>query len=276
MALPNFLIVGAQKCGTTTLHDILSDHPEANMSKVKEINYFTSNSKITKGLGYYSNYFKDPLASQKVTGESSPGYMCYPGAAKLIKQELGEIKIVMILRDPVRRAYSQYWDNRRHLSEQYSELEIIDKYLTDEYNVNTKGYFSRGVYIKYINEYLKYFSASNIHIIILEELIRNPKVDLKNLFQFLDIDSELTLLKLNKSSNQAYIYDNPFYKYVFANPGLTPLIPLHIRRFFFFGKKIQYNYSVPNFELLKKVYEFYKPWNEELESFIGRKLNVWD
>jgi hypothetical protein len=72
LILPNFLIVGAQKCGTTNLHDSLDQHPQANMSKVKEINFFTLEEKYEKGLDFHSSYFKQPYSNQEITGESSP------------------------------------------------------------------------------------------------------------------------------------------------------------------------------------------------------------
>ena len=76
MTLPNFLIVGAQKCGTTSLHDILSEHPQANMSNLKEINFFYSEDKYAKGLEHYKSYFKKLDSKHRVTGESSSGYIC--------------------------------------------------------------------------------------------------------------------------------------------------------------------------------------------------------
>ena len=156
MTIPNFLIVGAQKSGTTTLYDILDMHPEVNMSIIKEINYFTSIKKYSKGLKYYSSFFKEPKAEHKITGEASPGYMNTVVIPKMIYDDIGDVKIVMILRDPIKRAYSQYWDNRRHLSESLSESEIIDKYLTDEYSSNSKEFFPIAKPIYYIKEYLKY------------------------------------------------------------------------------------------------------------------------
>lgn len=144
MTLPNFLIVGAQKSGTTSLHDILSQHPEAYLSSVKEINPFTNPVKYSRGVRYYSNFFKGSTSTQVLVGESSPGYMCNPSGPDRIKKDLGEIKIVMILRDPIKRAFSQYWDNRRHLSETMDEYQIVNGFLTDDYVPGSRGYFSRG------------------------------------------------------------------------------------------------------------------------------------
>jgi len=273
--LPNFLVVGAQKCGTTTLYDILNEHPEANMSSVKEINFFSFDNKYRKGLSYYTSYFKKPLKNHKVTGEVSPGYMNYPGVAAKIHRNLGEVKIVMILRDPIQRAYSQYWDNRRHLKEHLTNEEIIEEYLSTEYEASSKGYFSRGIYINYIEEYLKYFSRDKIHIMILEDLIKTPRKELGELYDFLEIDKSEQFLKLPKQSNSSMIWVNPLYDFFLKNPGYTRFIPFHARRLFFFGTKRAYKYRLLNQENIKTLRAFYKPWNRKLESFLGRKLTGW-
>ena len=274
--LPSFIIVGAQKCGTTTLYDILKMHPEVNMSRIKEINYFTSEDKMKKGLKHYSSYFKKPKVNHKITGEASPGYMNNLEIPEMIKNNIGEIKIVMILRDPIKRAFSQYWDNRRHLSEILNESEIVAKYLTDEYNSKSRGYFSRGVYSKYIEEYLKYFKRSNIHIMIFEELIDNPNKELKKLYNFLTIDDSDKFLNLNKFSNSSMIWDNRFYKFLLQNPKYNKYINKHFRRFFFFGKKCKYKYPLPSDINLKILQEFYKPWNLKLELLLEKKITDWN
>lgn len=76
MVLPNFLIVGAQKCGTTTLHDLLAVHPEANMSWQKEVNYFIHQKKYEKGLEHYSTFWKDNTPKQKLWGSLLQGISC--------------------------------------------------------------------------------------------------------------------------------------------------------------------------------------------------------
>ena len=275
MTLPNFLIVGAQKSGTTTLYDILDMHPEVNMSIIKETNYFISDKKYIQGLKLYSSFFlKYPLLI-KLIAENSPGYMNNLRIPEKIYNDIGDVKIVMILRDPVKRAYSQYWDNRRHLKETLSESEIINRYLTDKYNSKSRGYFSRGVYIKYIEEYLKYFKRSDIHIMIFEELIDNPKKELKKLYNFLGIDDSDKLLYLSKYSNSSMIWNNKFYKFFLQNPKYNKYINKHLRRIFFFGKKQKYNYPLPSGANLKILQNFYKPWNIKMELFLDKKLDYW-
>jgi hypothetical protein len=275
MILPNFLVVGAQKCGSTSLHDILSEHPQANMSKIKEVNFFLYKNKYNKGLEYYSSYFEQPDANHRVTGESSPGYICAPGVHKLIHQNLGDIKIVIILRDPIKRAFSQYWDNRCSLNESMSESEIIDTPLETKYSPKRKGYFSRGVYFPDVKKYIELFGENNVHIIILEHLIKNQTSGLHQLYDFLGIDKDKGYQKLPKTSNPAAVWSNPFYNYLFYNPSITKYLPVKARGLFFFGKRDEFKYDLPAQPIIDKLKEFYKPWNKKLEQLISINLDVW-
>lgn len=273
--LPDFLIVGAQKSGTTTLYDILNNHPEVNMSKTKEINFFTSEKKFSKGLSYYSTFFDKSIGNQKIMGEATPGYMNYYGVAEKIYDSLGDIKIIMILRDPIKRAYSQYWDNRRHLKENMSENKIVSKYLSSTYNSSSRGYFSRGVYIKYIEDYLRFFSRENIHIIIFENFIKNPRDVILELYDFLGIDNSQPLLNLKEPSNSSIIWENPIYMFFLKNPQYNKYIPKNLRRLLFFGRKRKYKYNLPDEKTLNTLKRFYKNWNKKLEDFLSIKLNDW-
>lgn len=275
MILPNFLVVGGQKCGSTSLHDILSEHPQANMSKVKEINFFTNEDKYNKGLEYYSTFFDQPDSKHRVTGESSPGYICTPGVHKLIHQNLGDIKIVIILRDPIKRAFSQYWDNRRDLNESMSESEIVDAYLETEYSPKRRGYFSRGIYYRDVKKYIELFGENNVHIIILEHLIKNQTTELHQLYDFLGIDNHKGCQTLPKPSNPAAVWNNPFYKYLFNNPAITKYLPVKASGLFFFGKRDRLKYDLPAQPVIDKLKEFYKPWNKKLEKLISINLDVW-
>jgi len=275
MVLPNFLIIGAQKCGTTSLHDILNKHPQANMSKVKEIRFFLD-PKYNKGLQYYSTYFEKPNHNQIVTGESSPGYICNPEVPKRIKNDLGsDVKLVLILRDPIKRAFSHYWHSRRNLKQHLSEAQIVEKYLFEDYKSEERGYFSRGIYIKYIYDYLEYFDRKNLHIIILEDLIKNQKDELRSLYRFLNINDSKGLQKLPKTSNASVIWNNPLYLLFFNKPHLQKYLPKRGKGLLFFGKQEPYKYKLPNDEILSRLKNFYKPYNKELSEFLGKSLDNW-
>jgi hypothetical protein len=275
MILPNFLVVGAQKCGSTSLHDILSEHPQTNMSKEKEINFFIYENRYNKGLEYYSSFFDQPYSNTRVTGESSPGYICAPGVHKLIHQNLGDIKIVIILRDPIKRAFSQYWHNRRDFNEYMTESEIVENYLETDYSPTRKGYFSRGIYYRDVKKYIELFGENNVHIIILERLIKNQTSGLHGLYDFLGIDKDKGYQTLPKTSNPNAVWNNPFYNYLFNHHSITKYLPLKARGLFFFGKRDKFKYDLPAQPIIDKLKEFYKPWNKKLEQLISINLDVW-
>ena len=271
MILPSFLVVGAQKCGTTSVHDILSTHPEANMSNIKEINFFTNKEKYKKGLEYYSRFFEKKIGAGAV-GESSPGYICFPGVPEKIKKNLGKIKILILLRNPIKRAFSQYWDNRRSLNETLTTEAIIDEYLEDQYDPARKGYFSRGVYVHQVQEFFDLFGRDNVKVVFLEELVKNQKETLRSIYTFLNLDEDKGCQKLPKAQNSSEVYQNPFYRFVFERPNLSAWIPKRLKRLFFFGRKSPFKYPMPEKEVVNKLKEFYKPYDSKLESLLGRKL----
>ena len=115
--LPNFIILGSQKAGTTSLYQVLKQHPEIFMPAKKELNFFFHKAEYAKGQNYYQRYFKNAPVNARAIGEASPGYICHPETPKRIHRLLPNAKLIVTVREPISRAYSQYWDNRRSLSE---------------------------------------------------------------------------------------------------------------------------------------------------------------
>src|SRR5215831_9169458 len=104
---PNFLIAGASKAGTTSLHDYLSQHPNIFMSSFKEPNYFVPNYAYNDWERYLSLF--RGARDEKAVGESSTGYLFCEESPAWIKSVLGNVRIIVVLRNPARRAQSLYW-----------------------------------------------------------------------------------------------------------------------------------------------------------------------
>src|SRR5579859_2819290 len=148
--LPDFLIIGGQRCGTSSLYYYLTEQPGVVAASTKEIHFF--DDYYTKGLGWYKAQF--PTASYKkyienvrklhfLTGEASPYYLFHPHAPRRIKAALPNAKLIVLLRNPIDRAYSQHWLEVMGKYESLSFEEAIqsepertagelDKMLTDE------------------------------------------------------------------------------------------------------------------------------------------------
>lgn len=273
--LPNFLVIGSQKAGTTSLYHILKQHPEIYMSETKEINFFFNTSLFAKGLQYYESFFNHAPSYKRAYGEASPGYICHPEAPERIKRCLPNSKLILIVRNPIKRAYSQYWDNRRSLSESKTFEEVIDMYLDDSYEPGRIGYFSRGVYMRYIRNYLAFFDSEQMLILLFEELLENPSEFFKTVFQFLDVSSEFKISDISRAYNPASIWANPFYNFFFSNPHYQEYFPKRLKRFLFLGEKIPYTYPDMSLKAKKQLNEFYAPWNKELSEYLGKDLSGW-
>ena len=113
--LPNFLIIGAGKSGTTSLWHLLNEHPDIYMSPDKEPNFFNKDENYNKGLDWYQHLFRR-AKNQKAIGEASNNYSCcgiFKNTVKRIKKTLPHVKIIYITRNPLKRAESEWMESRR-------------------------------------------------------------------------------------------------------------------------------------------------------------------
>ena len=161
--LPNLIVIGAMKCGTSSLHYYLSLHPEIFMSERKELNFFIDRKNWGRGLDWYEAQFPEPLP---VRGESSPGYTKYPtfeGVAERLHSVLPGAKLIYLVRDPIERIVSHYLDSYA-LRREDGTIEDMLADLDDNHYVNCSRYFMQ------LEQYLRYYPESQILIITSEEL----------------------------------------------------------------------------------------------------------
>lgn len=194
--MENLFIVGAQRSGTTYLYKILDSHPQISMARPirPEPKFFLDIKKVELGRAYYENLYFSELPEQvQVCGEKSTSYIESPTAAKAIKQFYPDAKIIIILRNPVKRAYSNYRfskeNNLEHLD--FGSAISQEKTRIQESSCNTSvspyAYTERSKYINYIKAYEKIFAPKNIRIIIFEEFVNNIQ-SIQETYKWLNID----------------------------------------------------------------------------------------
>ena len=110
--LPNFIIAGAEKSGTSSLSFYISEHPDIYIPKIKELHFFDNSDNYSKGFGWYEKQFSG-WSGEKAVGECTPFYMFDYSCAEKIKMQFPDIKVLFILRNPADRAYSNYWHQVR-------------------------------------------------------------------------------------------------------------------------------------------------------------------
>jgi len=253
--LPNFLIIGSAKGGTTSLFYYLIQHPHVLAGSGKELWFFDTNFK--RGLIWYRSNFPtifhklySKIFEKKniITGEASPNYIFHPMAAKRAYSIIPHAKIIILLRNPIERAYSSWAMHMRRGSEALSFEEAIkqenkriageeEKIFENEYYDSFKlmhfSYLKRGIYVDQIKKWMEFFPRNQFLILKTEDLDLHTKKTLSQVFKFLEIpDHEVNLKKENVG------------KYVEINP-----------------------------ETRKKLSEFFKPHNERLYKFLNMNFD---
>jgi len=274
--LPNFLIIGSQKSGTTSLYHVLRQHPEVFMPERKEVNFFFLEQEYQRGPNYYQHYFTPAPSTAIAIGEASPGYICHPQVPERIHSLLPDTKLILTVRNPIDRAYSQYWDNRRSLSEHRTFTQVVDSALEPTYHPKQLGYFSRGTYIQYIQRYQAFFPPENLLVLPFDDLRHSPGSFYRRIYQFLGVDPDFHTPAMTTSFNPAAVWKNPLYRWFFSQPARTRMLPARLRRFTFFGARTPWQYPPMDPDLRQTLVEFYRPWNNQLGEYLGRDLSHWN
>ena len=183
-ALPNLVVIGGLKCGTTSLHHYLGLHPQIGMSRPKELNFFVAELNWELGENWYASHFsgRDP-----VRGETSPHYTNEPrfsGVAERMSGLLGgDAKVVYMVRDPVDRLLSHYLHN---VGGGY-EARSMEEAITPE-----SAYVQRSLYAMQSEPYLEHFGAERIAFVTREELRDEREETMRRLFGFVGVDESFT------------------------------------------------------------------------------------
>jgi len=195
---PDFFIIGAQKCGTTSLYDFLvSASNEIKPAVSKELQFFTE--KNNRGPYFYKSLF--PIFKGKcLTGEATPDYFYFHRCPKLVYDYNPEAKIIIILRDPVQRAFSQYshqnytWKTRaadpmpfsKAIREEEGRFHV-DRLSKFYYDYKYYSYKSRGLYYKQLCNWLEFFERDSVHIVFLEDFNTRPDTTIRETLNFLGV-----------------------------------------------------------------------------------------
>lgn len=188
--LPNLILAGAPRCGSTALCNVLAAHPDIFMVPRKELWFFYTDSVWSRGLDWYRGCFRSH-GGERFVGEGTPLYYACPDSITRMERVLPEAKILLILRDPIRRLLSHYHLYVRKFKESLSLEDAIARELRGEepwkLERGARNYVGLGRYDTHIRRILDHFSASQVHILLLEELISNPGPRFDDLWRFLTV-----------------------------------------------------------------------------------------
>ncbi|REG87710.1 sulfotransferase domain-containing protein [Winogradskyella sediminis] len=259
---PKFMILGVQKGGTTSLHEYLIQHPCILGPKKKELHFFDSFQPLN--IDDYHKNFPFKLVTNKITFESTPRYIYYPNVAKKIYDYNPNMKFIVVLRDPVKRAYSA-WNMYKQMGESErminffkknekkspkeiffsllyrketfpSFLEMANYELDNELNIDfiEPSIIRRGYYKKQIDTYLEYFNLENF-LFIDSSSLKNDTLEVLNTiatflnisnFKSLDLDLEMKHQRVYSEPLNVKIYDELLLHFQNKNKGLEELVNL--------------------------------------------------
>lgn len=212
---PAFLIIGTQKGGTDALYTYLSYHPNIILPIKKEIHFFSHDKCFNKGTVWYHSHFSRPhVLGQHVTFEATPAYLYYPASAERIFSYDSQIMLIVLLRDPVERAFSA-WNMYRNYNPRHSLVESreFDEAVRDEIDLSDDStlepsYVRRGIYYEQSLRYFKYFKRDQIFIIDSNSLKTKTELILNEITQFLGLPHHnwhhvgLPLMHIGKYKNK--------------------------------------------------------------------------
>ena len=203
MRLPDFLGIGTQKGGTTSLHALMSQDERIGMPKRKELHYFDQDE--LEDVQAYAREFEG-FSEKKLIGEITPYYIFHPKAAQRIKQTIPNVKIIALLRNPVERTISQYFHATRR---GYENLEL-EAALRDEkkrllsggkFSHQKHSYIQRSIYEKQLAEYEKRFPVNQILVLKSEDLFEDTQATWTIIQEFLGIKPLFNCSKLPRMNS---------------------------------------------------------------------------
>lgn len=283
----HFVCVGAQKAGTTTLHDILNQHPKIGLPVVKESHFFSKDEQYSKGLHFYFKYYFSQRKKELMYGEVNPEFSYDQIVSERLKEHFKELKIIMIIRNPVDRAFSQYLMTKRRGLEPLSFEEAMekenDRLVSPDGHMNY-SYAARGKYCEQIKRYQDLFGKGSVKIILFEDFVRATPEKIQEICEFIDAPDftfDFTIKSNQASESRSKLLRDFLYQ---PNPVKKVLGKL------VYSQKIKDRIAVRldkanlkqgkkeriSNKLKEKIYhQYFKSEIESLETLLKKDLSHW-
>jgi hypothetical protein len=183
-ALPDFVVVGAPKCGTTFLYHLLAKHPHVEPAAFKELHYF--DLLYDKGTEWYRHCFPSPRRKngrRTITGEGTPGYLFHPHAAKRMARVIPNAKLIALLRNPVDRTYSAY----HHRARNRDRVRTFEETVRESFDSPNQGFLSQSIYVDHLLRWSEFFDRDQMLVLRSEDFFENPQETLMRVLRFLEL-----------------------------------------------------------------------------------------
>jgi len=277
---PNFFIVGAGRCGTTSLYEYLKKTPGIYMSPVKEPKFFSRidpvylDPPVIRDKKKYLALFKK-VKDEKAIGESSPLYMSDPQSPKLIHDTVPNARIIVMLRDPVERSFSSYLVRKGLDRETLPFRDAIKKALNSQ-NYGSRRIVDGSFYSQQVKTYLDTFGKNLVKIIIFEEFVKDVRRVVKDVLEFLQVNTEPPE-SIGEVYNAFYVPRGPFATFVLRSRFMLKirdnLVP-HDIGIFLIRNVLKKKETKPELSQEDRIFleEIYRNDVKKLREILGRPI----
>jgi len=291
MKLPDVLIVGAQKAGTTSIYDWLGQHPAVYANPAaKDCPFFCDDTKYAEGIGAYASLFEDAEEGQLILA-GGVNYMFFPNAPSRIFSSIPQVKIIFSLRNPIDRAFSAY----RHAVERGLEKRSFDQAVEEElsspgyatfFENSRKNYLSHGLYAAQIARFQGFFPHEAMKIVLFDDIKSRPQSVIDEVFAFIGLPSFMPNMIAKNVTKGGYksdllrraLFDENLRKNRFfsalknlLNPEIRHKLRTAIREF----NKKPVKFDEPSLITRQLLTDYYREEISRLETLISRNLGHW-
>lgn len=236
--MPNFMLLGAAKAGTTSLHYYLNQHPQIFLPKEKELQFFTDDKLYAEGKEYYLKHYFSGAHLFPARGEATPFYLHRSAIVipRLKEFFSGRIKFIVMLRDPVSRAWSHYQHMVRlgheHLTFEDALLAETDR--LREQPTSWFSYFSDGLYAHQLEQWFEHYPQVDFLILKQDEMMADAHELLGGVFSFLEVDANITISDLSVKNEAGAVKNKLLMEMLMGRaPGsgwVKKMVPTYLRR----------------------------------------------
>ena len=269
-SLPNFFIAGTMRSGTTSLTRYLDAHPDVYIAPQKEIHYFDLN--YSRGIDWYREQFSG-VGREAAVGDATPSYVYLEEAMARMAETIPGARVIVLLRHPVDRAYSHYWLRRTLGAEKKDFMDAVH----DEPRRIALGdprrecpYLDMSRYVYQLRRLIRYFPREAVHVVIFEEMKRDPETTYRHVCRFLRVNEEFAPANLGQVVNASVSYRSRRLRQLrhkMPGPVWRVVGRLNTRRA---------SYPPLDPELKAELAGKFTEDNSELASWLGRDLSLWD
>lgn len=273
-------VIGAQKAGTTYLYQLLKQHSSICVARFKELHFFQADREYRKGIENFKRKF-DITEKTEYLADFTPSYIVETGTLEKIKAMFGDDAVIIVmLRDPIERAFSQYRMECSKRNEKRSFNELIKEELANEKKL--RSFTGRGLYSEQLDRVFSLFKKENIQIIGFEDITTRTYETLERIYNFLNIDHEVINIEVEQNTTPdsrprgiaGLYYRVPFaFRRKFYD--FSPVFTEFLREKFTKAKRVEVNEAVLDDESKEMLSEFYKQSNKTLNQKYGIDTSKW-